>query len=244
MQLYLYLKLKMMKPDYVGTEIGLGIEGEQMGIGLRRYVPLAGGSKTRVVLVHPEGVKPYVNAIDEPTGLARQLLDGGFEVVVVERMSKVDTSKQLSPLFTTYNRTQLQENVRSLVAICQAAATLDGKKARVVLCGGGGAGLWCMLAAPAAGGVVADCDQLDVSKDENLLAPDLFCPGIRNIGGFAGAALLAAPHPLLLQNVGHGLPVDSLKAAYGTQKKPETLRAETTQLGNDAIAGWIARECN
>ena len=122
-QVHSDLKLKMMKPDYVGTEISLGIEGEEMGIGLRRYVPLAGGSKTRVVLVHPEGVKPYVNAIDEPTGLAQQLLCGGFEVVVVERVPKVDTSKQLSPLFTTYNRTQLQDNVRSLVAICQAAAT-------------------------------------------------------------------------------------------------------------------------
>ena len=237
------LKLKMMKPDYVSTEISLGIEGEEIGIAIRRFVPLAGGSKTRVVLVHPDGLKIYVNNIDEPIGLARQLLDGGFEVVVVERLPKVDTRRQLSPFFTTYNRTQLQESVRNLVAVCEAAATFDGKKARVVLCGSGRAGLWCMLAAPAAGAVVADCDQLDVSKDENLLAPDLFCPGIRNIGGFAGAALLAAPHPLLLHNVGHGLAVDSLKAAYGTPKKPETLRTETTQLGNDAIAGWITRVC-
>jgi hypothetical protein len=238
------LKLTMMKPDYVGTEIALGIEGEEVGVGIRRFVPLAGAPKTRVVLVHFEGLKLYINNIDEPIGLARQLLDSGFEVVVVERLPKVDTSNQLSPFFTTYNRTQLQENVRNLVAVCQAAATFEGKKARVVLCGSGRAGLWSMLAAPAADAVVADCDQLDVAKDQNLLAPDLFCPGIRNVGGFAGAALLAAPHPLLLHNVGHGILVEALRAAYRTPKKPETLVTESAQLGNDAVAGWIARECN
>ena len=121
--------------------------------------------------------------------------------MVVERLPEVNTTNQLSPFFTTYNRTLLQERARDLVSICKETQNMESKKARVILCGSGRAGLWCLLAAPAADAVVADCDQVDVFKDDNLLAPDLFCPGIRNVDTFMGAAILAAPHPLLMHNL-------------------------------------------
>ncbi len=235
------LKLKMMKTDVVCKEMDLGPEGGEAEVGIRHFVPLKGPSRTRVVLVHPDGIKPYVNPIDEPIGLARQLLDNGFEVVVVERLPKVDTSKQLSPLFTGYNRTQLQENVRSLTMVCKATENMDSRKARVILCGSGRAGLWCLLAAPAASAVIADCDQLDASKDTNLLAPDLFCPGIRNIGGFAGGVLLAAPHPLLMHNVAAGFEAEALKECYGMPKEPGRFGVEAKQFGDNEVVQWISR---
>ena len=96
-----------------------------------------------------------------------------------------------SIFFTTYNRTQLQEQVRDLINTCNAAKFLDFKNYHVVLCATGQAAFWSLLAAPAASAVIADCGQLDVSDDQNLLPPGLFCPGIRNIDTFAGAAILA-----------------------------------------------------
>src|SRR4051812_49884098 len=43
-----------------------------------------------------------------------------------------------------------------------------GKGRRAVICGQGGAGLWALLAAPAASGVVADCDALEDRKSTRL----------------------------------------------------------------------------
>src|SRR5439155_13158373 len=49
---------------------------------------------------------------------------------------------------------------------------------------------------------VCSSDLLDLSNDEALLNEDLFAPGLRKMGAFAGAAALATPHPLLLHKIG------------------------------------------
>ena len=98
-----------------------------------------------------------------------------------------------------------------------------------------------MLAAPAADAVIADCDGLDANNDQALLAPDLFCPGIRGIGDFEGAAILAAPHPLLLHNLGRNFPDKSVRAAYATLKSGKDFRAESNRLNDKALAGWISQ---
>jgi len=83
------------------------------------------------------------------------------------------------------------------VNTCSIAQTADPRPHRtfrVVLLGTGVAGLWALLAAPAADVVVADVNNMDISDDQTLLDFNLFTPGLRNIGSFEGAALLAAPH--------------------------------------------------
>ena len=142
--------------------------------------------------------------------------------------------------FTTYNRTEIQEQVRNLVGACAFARSVL-KANRVILCGAGRAGLWAMLASPAADAVVADCDQLDVSRDEVLLAPDLFCPGIRKIGTFEGAAMLAAPHPLLLHNTGGTFVTDAVRSAYQAIGASDKLRVESSQLPDAELVQWISR---
>lgn len=149
-----------------------------------------------------------------------------------------DATNQFGNFFTTYNRTELQRGVGLLVEHCYRA-NLERRKGTVILCASGRAGLWALLAAPAADAVVADCNQLDVTSDEQLLEPDLFCPGIRNIGTFEGAAMLAAPHPLLLHNTGGKFPTDSIRAAYGALGATKKLRIESRKLSDDEIAEWI-----
>src|SRR5258706_10559417 len=147
---------------------------------------------------------------------------------------------QFVNFFTTYNRTELQEQVRNLVNACAAARDqYQGK--RVVLCGVGRPGLAVVLAAPAADAVLADCNNLDVSCDEALLAPDLFCPGIRRLGAFEGAAMLAAPHPLLLFNTGTNFSTATVRSTYKAIGAKAALRVEPDALSDKQLVQWISQ---
>ena len=98
------------------------------------------------------------------------------------------------------------------------------------------------MASPSDGvdAVVADCEGLDLTDDQALLARELFCPGIRNIGGIEGIAMLAAPHPLLLYNATYLFPTDNLRRTYGMLKKSKQLRIEPTRLDEVAVTGWLS----
>jgi len=172
--------------------------------------------------------------------LESSLARSNFDVTPVSVMGDSKPVNQFTNFFTTYNRTELQKQVGLLVHKC-AATKREARKRPVVLCGVGRAGLSAVLAAPAANAVVADCDRLDATSDEALLAPDLFCPGIRNIGTFEGAAMLAAPHPLLLHNTGDKFPTDGIRAAYRALGGSRRLRIESRKLRDDEIVEWLSK---
>ena len=178
-----------------------------------------------------------------PAGLPSALLRHGLAALVVERFSTGAPANQFTNFYATYNRTELQERVRDLLTVCTAAGFgADPRGLRfcdVILWGTGRAGLWALLAAPAAAMVIADCNQVPVGSDEALLAPDLFCPGIRNIGTFEGAAILAAPHPMLLHNTGEDFPTDNLRAAYRALDARDDLRVVAGRLPDEELLSWI-----
>jgi len=179
----------------------------------------------------------------KPTGLPLALLRSGLAVLMVERFSTGDPPDQFSNFYTTYNRTKLQERVRDLLTLCAAAGSAADPRGprffNVTLLGTGAAGLWALLAAPAAGAVIADCAQLQVASDEALLAPDLFCPGIRNIGTFEGGVMLAAPHPLLLHNTGTDFPTDALRSTYRAMGASDNVRVVAARLPDEELVRWI-----
>ena len=185
------------------------------------------------------------DAAPKPAGLRLALLQQGLAVLVVDRFSSGEPPDQFGNFYTTYNRTILQERVRDLLTVCAAAgsgADPQGPRAfDVTLLGTGPAGLWALLAAPGAGSVIADCNQLDVASDQALLAPDLFCPGIRNIGTFQGSAMLAAPHPLLLHNTGLAFPTDALRSSYRTLRASDKLRVVAARLPDEELVSWVLR---
>jgi hypothetical protein len=163
----------------------------------------------------------------------------------VDHFSTGTPTNEFANFYSTYNRTELQERVRDLLTVCAAArsgADPHGLRFRdVVLCGSGRAGLWTLLAAPGAGAVISDCDQLDVTSDEALLAPDLFCPGIRNIGTFEGAAMLAAPHPVLLHNTGAAFATESLHSTYQAINAGDKLRVAAARLPDEELVSWLSQ---
>jgi Acetyl xylan esterase (AXE1) len=181
----------------------------------------------------------------QPAALPLALLQRDLAVLVVDHFSTGNPPNQFTNFYATYNRTELQERVRDLLTVCGVAGSVaDPRGPRfcsVVLWGTGRAGLWALLAAPAAGAVVADGARLDVRDDQALLAPDLFCPGIRNIGTFEAGAVLAAPHPLLLHNIGEDFPTEALRAAYRASGQKEKLRVVANSVPEQELVEWVSR---
>jgi hypothetical protein len=196
-----------------------------------------------VVLAQPENSSVVTNEEASPTGLPLTLLQRGVAVIQFNWSPGIETADQFTNFFTTYNLTKVQQRVRDLVNVCAIAQAADPRAHRpfrVVLMGTGVAGLWTLLAAPAADAVVADANSMDVSDDQLLLDPNLFTPGLRNIGSFEGIALLAAPHPLFVQKTGKRFQIDNVRAAYKTLGKFNQFRMEPSSVPDDAVAKWIA----
>jgi hypothetical protein len=235
----------LQEADYVSDRVKIARASTGETFGAFRFTPLkvrASHTPTVIVLANVEAAKPLINNHVIPGVLANRFLDQGFTVVVNAGSGNPANADQTSLLFTTYNRTRLQERVEKLISICQGLKDIYTNNCHVVLCGSGAAGLWSLLAAPAADAVIADCDQLDSLDDQALLAPDLFCPGIRNIDTFEGAMVLAAPHPLLLHDTGSGFPAAHVRSCYKTLRAEKNLRVETRPLDDAEVVSWVAAQ--
>jgi dienelactone hydrolase len=212
------------------------------------FTPARDELRVLTVLAHPDGKAAFMTAEGTPTGLAKELLARKQSVVLLDTFltgeladeAAVKARKPTNGFFTVYNRTDVQERVQDLITACAFAQT-HGKGRHVVLCGTGRAGLWALLAAPAADAVVADCAQVDLRTDGSLMEQDLFAPGLRKIGAFEGAAVLAAPNSLLIHNTGEHNSTDWIANAYASAKKPNVFRRESKPLDAAVQADWIAQ---
>ena len=176
--------------------------------------------------------------------LSRRMLERGVAVLQVQQFSGEAAADQFANFYSTYNRTTLQRRVRDLLTVCAAAGSVEPRKPvrfRVVLCGSGGAGVWALEAAPAADAVIADCGALADDQERSWLRPELFCPGILNLGGVEGAAMLAAPHPLLLHNAGTNVSAETIRSAYAAARSGSQFAVEARPLSDEAILAWLAR---
>lgn len=166
------------------------------------------------------------------------------EGVTIISMPPLETDKkadEFSNRFTTYNRTILQDRVTLLIAMCQMVREVPPVK-RVILVGQGEGGLPALLAASAADAVAADCNGLDPSSDEALLVPGLFVPGLRCIGSFQGAAMLAAPHRLFLHNTQGKFPTADIEATYHAAGAEGALQISATPKTPEEIQAWAEQK--
>jgi dienelactone hydrolase len=199
------------------------------------------------ILAHPDGKAAYLDGEGLPRGTAKELLERNQSVILLDSFltgdlanAAADKRKYTTGHFSTYNRTDLQERVQDLITAC-AFAHSHGKGRHVVLSGSGRAGLWALLAAPAADAVIADAVALDPQSGKELMGQDLFAPGLLKIGSFEGAALLAAPNPLFLHNTAESFSTAGLDQAYRGSNKQAALRHESKPAGDAAQATWIAQ---
>ena len=220
-------------------------QGETARILLKGYTPpIAPTNHGRKLVVLAQSVIASVpDDASSASGLALKLVQHGISVIEVSHYSSDESTNQFTDFYTTYNRTKLQERVRDLATVCafarQLASTLQ-PPFRVILVGAGPAGLWSLLASPAADAVIADAGALDVSDDQALLTPDVFYPGIRNFGIFEGAALLAAPHPLFLHHASKDFSAAGLRSGYKALRAEKHLKVESDRATDEALVEWAS----
>jgi dienelactone hydrolase len=233
--------------DCTSTVLALGREGRGDRIPAVIVTPRHDPLRTMAILVHPDGKSAFLDEQGAPKGLARELIQKEIAVLLLDtfltgELADPHAASQrdyFTNFFTTYNRTDVQERVQDIVTACSFARA-HSKGRSVVLCGSGRAGLWTLLAAPAADAVAADCAQLDSTTDRELLSRDLFAPGLRKMGGFEGVAVIAGTNPLLLHNTGEKFTTGFVKTVYRGMHVPERLHAETAALDDASVAKWIS----
>jgi hypothetical protein len=234
-------------PDCTTTVLALGREGRGDRIPAMMITPRHDPLRTLTILVHPDGKSAFLDAQGAPKGLARELIAKEIAVLLLDtfltgELADPNAAKQRDyskEFFTGYNRTDVQERVQDLVTACSFARA-HSKGRNVVLCGSGRAGLWSLLAAPAADAVAADCAQLDSTSDREFLSRDLFTPGLRKLGGFEGVPVIAGTNPLLIHNTGEKFTTKFVQTVYDGMHVPEKLRREVAALDDASVAKWIA----
>jgi dienelactone hydrolase len=178
--------------------------------------------------------------------MAERLLGQGHAVVVADVFQTGEliddpsgaVRDPFANLFTTYNRTDLQQRARDLATLCEFARR-EMPDREVLLCGEGRAGLWALLASPAADAVAADIDGLDTRGDASLMGADLFVPGLRKMGGFDAVAALAAPRPLLLHGAGNNFDTTLAQAAYRAAGSQARLEVKDQRSSEAQLAQWV-----
>jgi hypothetical protein len=236
---------------YTMSRLALGRPGQGDRLSALLFTPAKDDLQFLAVLVHPDGKAAFLDGGGQPAGLARKLIVDHHSVLLLDTFltgelanpAAAESRKPFSDYYTTYNRTVLQERVQDLVTACLFAQR-HSKGRRVALVGSGRAGLWALLAAPAADAVAADCDALDLASDEALMSRDLFAPGLRRLGAFAGVAALATPNPLLVHNTGAKFPTGILDEAYAASPSRTALTVATAPLKDEAIVSWITEQKN
>ena len=147
---------------------------------------------------------------------------------------------EFSSYYSAYNRTALQAQAGQLIEFCRMLR-LDPKVERVVVTGAGKEGIPALMAAPAADAVAVDCSGFDPSSDEALLKPGLFAPGLRCIGTYQGAAMLAVPNRLLLYNTQGRFPMIDIEAAYRAAGASDKLQIFPGPKTREEILAWAAQ---
>lgn len=225
-------------PKRAGTQYVEEVQwaGSNSQTGLKLAVNRPGNSaQTRVaILAGGDGA-----ATSMLPSLSSRLRQDGWTVVEVKEFTPEAEGDPFANFYTVYNRTRAQERVRDLVRACQFARS-DLNARAVVLCGTGAAGPWALLASHAADAVLADANRVDTSTDSELLAPDLFLPGLQRLGGFQGAALLGAPNPLFLHNTGPNFATAELRQSYQDLRAGPRFHLGTELATVDQMATWAA----
>jgi dienelactone hydrolase len=222
-------------------------QGGSHSIPVRIVSPRRSRSRTSVVLAHPLGMISSFDQAGRPIGFAEQLVTAGHTVIAFDAFlsgSRADNAERakrihIKDFFSTYNRTDLQERVGDLVTI-SAFARSHLPDHKIVLAGQEQAGLWAMLAAPAADAVLADAAQFDANNDALWVQQDWLTPAIRRIGTFDGPLLLAAPNPLLIHNAGTAFPTQTVAGTYQRLTMGAVARLHQERLPGPVLLNWIA----
>ncbi|MGC8828717.1 MAG: acetylxylan esterase [Verrucomicrobiia bacterium] len=226
----------------------IGAKGRGDRIPITLFEPIQNKTRTMVILANLLGRKAYINSNGPPQGIAAKFIEHGFAVLLMDTFmtGELLQNKNLKPaqkrdyfanFFTTYNRTDCQERVGDLMVAAEFAKKRGFK---VALYGEDRAGLLAMLAAPHCDALIADAAQFNSQNDNSLLARDIFVPGLRRIGSFEGALILAAPNPILIHNTGALFKTSTIRRAYKNIGAQNRLKIIDSPAKEREIVEWLS----
>lgn len=190
------------------------------------FEPSGGRTGKAVMLLHPQGTR-YWTGHEQ---LLHDWLQAGFKVMTLDAFGAGEHlqrfgKRELNVKFgTTFNRTDLQWQVQDCLTALAWLRAQRGVK-QVSLVGSESAGWWALLAASCdrkLQAVVADLNGCDGT--DRFFMQNVWVPGIRRLGDWATAAVLAYPARVLVHHLtaeeAHRLPLSGFAPALSVSPPP------------------------
>ena len=184
-------------------------DSRETSAGLEKVIITREPERTRIALNIRNGRGPVALLLGEQPQVARALESRGITVVTTDACSSGPSEDQFRAYFSTYNRTWVQNGAANIKA---TAEYLQKRfpRSKLFLIATRESAAPAIFTAPLVSAVVADCSDLNDADDAALLRPNSFFPGLRRIGSFQGALLLASAKPALLHGATDGFRRDWL----------------------------------
>ncbi len=201
-------------------------------------------SRGAVLVIHPNGVNNLIQDDKRnPGALIKNLLMENQFVMAPDLFLTGLSEDELNvehDYYSTYNRTITANRVQDILT---AVARLRNSSSfsSVSLIGIGKAGPWCLLACGLCSHIiraVIDIDQFDTLSDLEY-TKKLFIPGLRQLGGLAGAVALATPIELYLHNTKTTIEAENLGETYRVTNMGHRFKTQHAPLDKGQIIRWI-----
>jgi len=198
------------------------------------------------IIVCPTGIRPAAECLAPADPDSRGVLVEPFETHRIVREFPTYKASYLGMHFTTFNRTDVAEQVFDILTVL-AAELREARVAPSGLVGLGDLGPVSLLARAMVPPEVALRTRLRTVIDMSGLAADrdeeyvrwLFLPGIRRIGGLrAVAAVVAATGPIWLHHVGGGFDATWVREAASLSGHEARITRE--RADRKAVAEWLS----
>ena len=243
---------RIRRAKFVAEPLLIGRAGQGDQIPAMLYSPKGVEATPAVLLVHPEGKAAFVDTDQGVPGkLVVGLLQSGVRVLVIDTFltgefhSPFGRSRreQDVPYYSTFNRTDMALRVQDiLTSLAYLDAQAEGSDIR--LAGFGLAGLWALLArglSPCVERAVIDVDGFDVADYQRWLT-DMFVPGLRCVGGFDTAGILAAPARLVIHYAKDVFDTAWISDVYLALDAEDALTIKDEQASEDDVLSWLTEE--
>ncbi|MCS6831189.1 MAG: acetylxylan esterase [bacterium] len=200
------------------------------------FQPTRRTSERAVLLLHPEGTEAWLRS----KSLLHRLCDAGYTVLTLDAFGTGEHlrrfgKRELKGNFPeTFNRTDTQWQVQDTLTALGWLRSQRGVR-QVAIAGTGNAGWWALLAASCdrkVQAVVADLNGCDGSN--RFFLQNVWVPGIRRLGDWATAAVLALPAKVLI----HHLTPDEARLSQWAAFAP-AIALSPAPASDEEILRWI-----
>jgi len=201
------------------------------------FQPAKQSSGKAVLLLHPEGTEAWLRR----ESLLHRFLDAGYLVMTLdafgtgEHLRRFGTRNLQGNFPETFNRTDSQWQIQDTLTALALLRSRRGVRQTCVV-GVGNAGWWALLAASCdrrLRSVVADLNGCDGSN--RFFLQNVWVPGIRRLGDWATAAVLALPARVMV----HHLSIEEARRVSLTGFAP-AISVSPAPVRDEEILQWTA----